>query len=149
MGGVEDQACADAPSFVADQLHPKIWRAAAPMWEAGQYRHATQDGCIALSDHIKTKAASDLNDGDLVAQVFKLDPPTPTQSRLHFPGNRSDKNWVSRQRGLHLVAQGAFSGIRNIAVHSKTSWTEHEALEHLAVLSVVARWADETQLESV
>jgi hypothetical protein len=89
----------DAPSLSADELHPKIWRAAASMWEAGQYKHAAQDACISLSDHIKTKAGSHLNEGELVAQVFKPDPPVPTQSRLHFPGNRSDKNWISRQPG--------------------------------------------------
>lgn len=46
------------------------------------------------------------------------------------------------------MAQGAFAGIRNIAARSKAVWTQHEALEHLAVLSIVARWADETHLVS-
>lgn len=53
---------------------------------------------------------------------------------------------IARQQGLHLIAQGAFAGIRNVAVHDDLEWTEHEALEHLAVLSVVARWAEETRL---
>jgi len=44
------------------------------------------------------------------------------------------------------VAQGAFAGIRNVATHTKDEWTEQVALEHLAVLSVLARWADETEL---
>jgi hypothetical protein len=78
-----------------------------------------------------------------------MEEPKPGQSRLHFQGNHADDHWKSRQQGLHLLAQGAFAGIRNIATHDKTAWTEHEALEHLAVLSVVARWADETDLESV
>jgi uncharacterized protein (TIGR02391 family) len=138
----------DAPSICADKLHPTIWRAAAPMWETREYQHAAQDACIYLSEHIKTKAGSHLNDRELVAQVFKPEPPTPSQSRLHFPGNPADKNWQSRQQGLHHLAQGAFAGIRNIAVHVKGTWSEHEALEQLAVLSVIARWADETQLVS-
>ena len=35
-------------------------------------------------------------------------------------------------------------GIRNVAAHTDEEWSEHEALEHLAVLSVVARWLDQT-----
>ena len=44
------------------------------------------------------------------------------------------------------MAQGAFAGIRNVATHTNDEWTEQEALEHLAVLSVIARWTDETEL---
>ena len=138
----------DAPSLSADKLHPIIWDAAATIWETGEYELAAQAACVSLSAHIKTKASSYLNDRELVTQVFTAEPPTPSQSRLHLPGHSEDKNWRSRQQGLHLVAQGAFAGIRNIAAHSKAIWTEHEALEHLAVLSIVARWADETHLVS-
>jgi hypothetical protein len=139
----------DSPSLTADKLHPIIWGAAATIWETGEYKLAAQAACVSLSAHIKTRASSPLNDRELVTQVFTAEPPTPTQSRLHLPGDSADKNWRSRQQGLHLVAQGAFAGIRNIAAHSNAAWAEHEALEHLAVLSVVARWADETQLMSV
>ena len=59
---------------------------------------------------------------------------------------KKSRTWRSRQEGLHLTAQGAFAGIRNIATHTADEWTEQVALEHLAVLSVVARWADETEL---
>jgi hypothetical protein len=45
---------------------------------------------------------------------------------------------MRRQQGLHFLAQGAFAGIANIAAHDHAAWTEREALEHLAVLSVVA-----------
>src|SRR5215216_1348087 len=130
----------DAPSLTADQLHPTIWNAAATVWETGEYKVAAQQACVSLSTHIKVKAGSHLNDRELVTQAFSPDPPKPNQRRLHFPGNPADKNWQSRQQGLHQIAQGAFAGIRNIAAHEKSVWTEHEALEHLAVLSVVARW---------
>jgi uncharacterized protein (TIGR02391 family) len=136
----------DSPSLVADELHPNIWGAAAKIWEAGEYKHAAQAACTSLSDHIKKKAGSHLNERELVEAVFTAKPPTATQNRLHFPSDPPEKNWQSRQQGLHLVAQGAFAGIRNIAVHDATAWTEHQALEHLAVLSVVARWTDETHL---
>jgi Protein of unknown function (Hypoth_ymh) len=84
----------------------------------------------------------------LVAQVFSPSQPGAGQVRLHFPGDKSSKTWKSRQEGLHLLAQGTFAGIRNVAAHTVGEWSEQVALEHLAVLSVVARWADETEVVS-
>lgn len=139
----------DAPSIVADQLHSIIWQSAAPLWDTGEYKTAVQQAAVNLSAHIKARVGSHLNERELVQQVFSPDLPKPGQTRLHLPGNRDDKNWKSAQDGLHLIAQGAFAGIRNIAVHGPDQWTEHEGLEHLAVLSVVARWTDLTTESTV
>jgi Protein of unknown function (Hypoth_ymh) len=140
----------DSPSLPANEFHPSIWSAAAPVWDTGEYKLAAQSACVSLSAHIKDKAGSPpLHELALVAQVFSMEGAQPGQCRLHFPGAHSDENWKSRQQGLHFLAQGAFAGIANIAAHDHAAWTEHEALEHLAVLSVVARWADETHLVSV
>lgn len=38
----------------------------------------------------------------------------------------------------------AYAGFRNVAGHAGTPWAEHEAIEYLAVLSVIARWVEET-----
>jgi hypothetical protein len=133
-----------APSLAADQMHPIAWAAASPVWGTGQYRVAVQQATVALSAHIKARAGSHLNDRELVAQVFAPDPPKAGQVRLHLAGEPTDRMWQSQQQGLHLIAQGAFAGIRNVAVHDDVEWTQHEALEHLAVISVVARWAEQT-----
>jgi hypothetical protein len=98
-----------------------------------------------LSAHIAQKADSALADRALVQDVFALKI-SPGRPRLHFPGDTSSDSWRSRQEGLHLTAQGAFAGIRNVAAHSNEEWAEQYALEMLAVLSVVARWTDETDL---
>jgi hypothetical protein len=135
----------DAPSLIADQFHPHVWEAASAIWDTGKYRVAVQQAAVSLSTHIATKAGSLLTDRKLVQEVFKPDPPVATQARLHFPGNNSTETWRSRQQGLHLVAQGAFAGIRNVATHTNDEWLEQVALEHLAVLSVIARWTDETE----
>jgi hypothetical protein len=135
----------DAPSLVADQFHPHVWSAAAALWDTGQYRVAVGQAAVSLSAHIAQKAGSPLTERELVAQVFSPAQPTGSQVRLHFPGDNASKTWRSRQEGLHLLAQGAFAGIRNIATHTDEEWTEPVGLEHLAVLSVVARWADETK----
>jgi hypothetical protein len=87
-------------------------------------------------------------DRELVAEVFSPKEKAD-RTRLWLPGDRSEDTWKSRQDGLHLMAQGAFAGIRNVVVHSnEPGWSEQEALEYLAVLSTVARWTDETEVHN-
>jgi len=108
----------DAPSLVADQFHPYVWAAASPLWDTGQYRVAVGQATVSLSAHIAKKAASPLSERDLVNQVLAPGEPGPNQVRLHFAGDKSSRTWKSRQEGLHLLAQGAFAGIRNVATHT-------------------------------
>ncbi|WP_170226662.1 TIGR02391 family protein [Rudaeicoccus suwonensis] len=137
-----------APSLFADSLHGRIWAAAAPVWDTGEFGAALQQASITLSAYIRAKASSTLRDRKLVAQVFSPDPPKLDAARLHFPGDSTDEGWQARQQGLHLIAQGAFAGIRNIAAHEDVDVSEHEALEQLAVLSLIARWTDMTELRT-
>jgi Protein of unknown function (Hypoth_ymh) len=136
----------DAPSLIADQFHPYVWAAASPLWDTGQYRVAVGQASVSLSAHIAKKAASPLSERELVNQVLAPSEPGPGQVRLHFAGDKSSRTWRSRQDGLHLLAQSVFAGIRNVATHTEAEWPEQVALERLAVLSVVARWADETEV---
>jgi uncharacterized protein (TIGR02391 family) len=138
----------DAPSLIADQFHPYVWDAASAIWDTGNYKLAVQQATVSLSEHIAKKTGSSLRDRALVSQVFSPKRLDPGQVRLHMPGDKTSETWKSRQEGLHLIAQGAFAGIRNIATHTGDQWTEQVALEHLAVLSVVARWTDETEIVS-
>lgn len=136
----------DAPSLIADQFHPHVWAAASGLWDTGRYRVAVAQAAVSLSTHIASKARSGLTDRELVQQVFAPGEPGPNQVRLHMRGDKLSKTWRSRQEGLHFLALGAFAGIRNVATPTEAEWSEQVALEHLAVLSVVARWADETEV---
>jgi Protein of unknown function (Hypoth_ymh) len=136
----------DAPSLVADRFHPWVWQAAAPLWDTGMYRVAVGAAARSLSARIASKARSHLSDRKLVADVLSTRVPEPGRVRLHVPGANDSETWRSRQEGLHLMAQGAYAGIRNIAVHEDEAWSEQVALEHLAVLSVIARWVEEAEL---
>lgn len=136
----------DAPVLIADQFHPRIWAAAAALWDTGKYRVAVSQAAVALSAHIASKAQSSLTDRKLVNEVLAPSDPPAGKTRLHMPGSKDTETWKSRQDGIHHLAQGAFAGIRNIAAHDEGEWPEQIALEHLAVLSVVARWTDKTRL---
>ncbi len=136
----------DSPVIPADHLHPRIWDAAAPVWDTGEFGAALQQASITLSAYIRAKATSSLRDRKLVDQVFAPGLSKVGTPRLHFPGDPADESWQARQQGLHLMAQGAFAGIRNIVAHEDGDWSEQEALELLAVLSTIARWVDCTEL---
>jgi hypothetical protein len=80
-----------------------------------------------------------------VKEIMKrLDPDLVAEIAL--PGDKTTRTWRSQQNGLQLLATGAFAGIRNVATHTADEWVEQVALEHLAVLSVVARWTDQTEV---
>ena len=70
--------------------------------------------------------------------------------RLRFPdidrGERPD-DWTSAHEGAMHLGMGCVQGIRNPRAHSSEDITEQEALEQLAVLSVLARWVDNCAFE--
>jgi uncharacterized protein (TIGR02391 family) len=138
----------EAPLLSADALHPWVWRAAGPFWETGQHAAAVEYGAKSLTAHIQQKCGSKVADRELASDVFSSKP-NAAQPRLWFPGDRDSDTWRSRQDGLHHLAIGAFAGIRNVVAHAVApNWSDQEAVEYLAVLSTVARWADETYLEA-
>lgn len=137
----------DAPALVADQMHHWVWSAAASFWEAGKHATAVEQGAKSLTAFIQRKSGSTKADRDLASEAFRKQP-ADGAVRLWLPAdNRDTETWRSRQDGLHLLAMGAYAGIRNVVAHAvEPGWSEQEALEYLAVLSVVARWADETEV---
>jgi hypothetical protein len=136
----------ESPLLIADRLHPSVWGSAAPLWSAGQYRVAVANAAAALSAHIADRSGiTNMTDRALVQHVFGPKAPAAGQVRLHLPGDITSDTWKSRQEGLHMVAIGAFAGIRNVAAHTTEDWSEQVALELLAVLSTVARWAEDTE----
>ncbi|WP_336853842.1 TIGR02391 family protein [Sinomonas albida] len=146
LAELEENMGSTAPELVADRLHPTVWQSAAVTWNTGQYRVAVGQASLALATQIKARAKSRLNDRRLMQEVFSTNSPSDRSPKLHFEGDRDDDTWRSRQEGLHLLAQGAYAGIRNISAHEDEEWSEQQALEYLSVLSVIARWVDETEL---
>ncbi|MEV6027780.1 TIGR02391 family protein [Streptomyces sp. NPDC052036] len=81
---------------------------------------------------------------DLCMQAFDMKDPVAAKPRLRFDGDRNTPSWRARQEGAKYLAAGAFLALRNVAAHEdEVTWTEQEALEHLATLSVLARWIEQ------
>lgn len=81
----------------------------------------------------------------MVTQVFSPSQPGAGQVRRHVR-RQVEQDVEVTPGGRSTFAQRTFAGIRNVAAHTVGEWSEQVALEHLAVLSVVARWADETEV---
>jgi hypothetical protein len=140
----------DSPDLVADQFHPWVWEAAAPLWFAGSRQEAVHAAARSVNARLQQKLSrSDQADAKLCREAFSLSAPGPGQPRLRFPGDSKSETWRSRQNGGIQLGAGCFEGIRNPAAHEDgLDLTEQVALEQLAAFSLLARWIDECTVET-
>jgi hypothetical protein len=140
----------DSPDLVADQLHPWVWEAAAPMWRAGSAQEAVHAAARSVNARLQQKLGRhDVADAKLCREAFSLSEPAPGQPRLRFPGDGTSETWRSRQNGGIQFGAGCFEGIRNITAHvDRLNLPDQIALEQLAAFSVLARWIDECKVEA-
>lgn len=142
------RAEAEAPPKVGVAgMHPAVWGQASRLWRDGHYRQAVSaaaDGVIGL---VKARTGrNDIPDTSQWQQAFSNNPPKPGEPRLRWPGNPADQSVKSMNDGLRQFAPGAQMTIRNPAAHGTAEMSEQEAVERLAVLSLLARWVDQCDL---
>jgi hypothetical protein len=138
----------DSPDLAADQFHPWVWEAAAPLWHAGSRQEAVLAAARSVNARMQQKRGHhDKSEVALCREFFSLDPPAPDRPRLWFPGFPSDSTRRSRQVGAMEFSVGCFEAIRNPAAHQHgLILTEQVALEQLAAFSLLARWVDECEV---
>jgi hypothetical protein len=138
----------DSPDLPADRLHPWVWEAAAPLWEAGSTQEAVHAAARSVNARLQQKLGRrDRADASLCREAFSLNEPAPGRPRLRFPGDRTSDTWRSRQQGAMDFGAGCFEGIRNPVAHEHDlDLPEQIALEQLAAFSVLARWIDECEV---
>lgn len=138
-----------APQLAADRFHSWVWDGARSLWDSGHFA----DAVLAAAKHVNARLQNkicrrDISDSQLCGEAFALAEPKPQGARLRFNGDRSSESWKARQQGALELSKGAFKAIRNPLAHTDGSdMVEQEALELLAVFSVVARWIDECVVE--
>jgi uncharacterized protein (TIGR02391 family) len=136
------------PSLTAAQLHPWVWEAARPAWDAGNYEDAVDAAARNLNTRLRTKVGRrDIGEGDLVAQVFSDKVADENNPRLRLPllEDVGTKTVSSLYGGIISFGKGLFQAVRNPLAHEAPgamAMTEQEALESLAALSLFARWVD-------
>jgi hypothetical protein len=140
----------DSPDLAADQLHPWVWEAAAPLWHAGSAQAAVLAAAQSVNARLQQKLGRhDASDAALCREAFSRDDPAPRRPRLRFPGDRASDTWRSRQNGAVQFGAGCFEGLRNPAAHEhELELPDQVALEQLAAFSVLARWIEECTVET-
>lgn len=144
LDGLIAKAEAEAPPSVGTEaLHPLVWGAARRLWRDGHYREAVNAAAEAVIGHVKALTRrNDVPETSLWQQVFSKDEPTAGKPRLRWPGDPADRNVINMNDGLRFFAPGVQLLIRNTGTHSVLEIGEQEAIERLAVLSLLARWVE-------
>ncbi|MFH9416261.1 TIGR02391 family protein [Streptomyces rochei] len=140
----EARLAPEGPSFRADGLHPWVWDAAMTFWESNHYRAAVHAAATSVNAHLQDKLGRrDVSDAKLLQEAFSDKAPEAGKPRLRIPGDQTDPGVQTRQRGALLLGQGAFAAFRNPAAHETGDLAEQDALEQLAVFSLVAGFIDQ------
>ena len=141
------------PTLAGDRLHRWVWHAAADLWDGGHYDSAVHKAALAVEQQTQLKVRRlGFSGKKLYSGAFSTKAPTASQPRLRFPHiSRTERpdDWISALEGAQHLGMGCAQGIRNPQAHPSDEITEQEALEQLAALSVLARWVDECDVDSV
>ncbi|MEV0360119.1 TIGR02391 family protein [Nocardia sp. NPDC050697] len=139
------------PAIGPTQLHPLVWGAAGKLWSIGEYRKAVAAACDAVEHHGRNLTSRfDVDGTGMWEQAFAPAPPQVNKPRLRWPGDpETHKSVKNMNSGLLKFAAGVQMTVRNDATHGQgnSEYSEQEALERLATLSLLTRWVDTCGLE--
>lgn len=141
---VKENLGENAPELSAAELHSWVWSGARSLWQSGHFREAVEGAIKKFNAETQNKVGRrDVSETDLFKQAFSLDEPKAGKTRLRRMKDDGSDTYKSVQRGAMNLAEGVFAGIRNPLSHeADQEFSEQEALEYLAALSVLARWVD-------
>lgn len=89
------------PTIGVAEMHPLIWSAARPLWQARSYRHAVAAAAGALIEQVKIRTGrNDVPETSLWQQVFSNADPEPNKPRLRWPGSATDNDVKNTNDGL-------------------------------------------------
>ncbi|MGW4510308.1 TIGR02391 family protein [Streptomyces sp. NPDC004436] len=148
-GEVRARLGGDAPDLNASAMHPWAWEGARPLWQSGHLREAVTAAARKVNAETQNKLGrKDVSETRLFQQAFSQDAPKAGQPRLRLMQDDGSDTYRSIHRGAAAFAEGFFAGIRNPNSHADglPELAQHEALEQLAALSVLARWVDAATL---
>lgn len=139
-----------APQLSAAELHPWVWDGARPLWRSGHFRSAVEDAAKKVNAETQNKVGRrDVSETNLFKGSFSPDKAAPGRARLRRMQPDASDTYKSVQRGAMALAEGIYAGIRNPLGHSAPEDLDQQvALEYLAALSVLARWVDESSVET-
>jgi uncharacterized protein (TIGR02391 family) len=118
-------------------MHPSLVRECAPLLEAGHHREAVLRGLAVLLEQIRTVGDVKLDGADLMTAAFG----SRKQPKV-VVADRRTKTGESIQHGIHMLGLGLIAAVRDPAAHELLELNREEALERLAVASLIYRHLD-------
>lgn len=131
-------------------MHHWILPKMEEFWDSGCYDIAVQTAIKTLNSKTQTKVnRRDVAETELFKQSFSLAKAQPGKARLRRMKPDDSATYRSLQIGAMSFAEGIFAGIRNPLAHENTPpLSEVLALEYLSSVSVLARWVEESEVET-
>lgn len=127
-------------TFECLELHPRIAEVSADLYKNGHYRNAVLDASLALENYVKEKSRCRGRDGaDLMRYVFSKNNPVIGFNTL------TDDTDLSEQEGLMHLFEGVMLALRNPRAHTLSDDSPEEALEYIALLSLLAKRLEKAQ----
>jgi hypothetical protein len=142
----------NAPDMDAANLHPWAWENARSYWNTGHYHQAVMQAAIRINAETQAKLGRmDLSESSLFNEAFSLDTPKAGAPRLRLVEDDGGKTYQNLHRGARAFADGLYTAIRNPGMHAPPpadGGEEQIALEQLAAFSLLARWVDQSTIET-
>ncbi|MBH0084345.1 TIGR02391 family protein [Salinibacterium sp. SWN167] len=138
----------NSPTLSASALHSWAWSGARSLWQSGHYREAVQAAAVKVNAETQNKLGRrDIAEAALFQLALSNDQPSANTPRLRPAGDDGGKTSLSVRRGIVALAEGAYGALRNPIGHDEGELSEQNALEQLAVFSVLARAIDSASIE--
>lgn len=129
-------------------LHPPVWSAARPHWNADLWGSAVEAAAKAINSQLKAASERrDLSNTDLVRNSLSKNPVderNPVRLRVHKDDGTD--TYVSIQEGTMHMGEAVFMLWRNFESHEETDTSREEAIEALAAMSHFARLVERAEL---
>lgn len=122
------------------ELHPVIAKASSQLYKDGHYSNAVEDAVKALNALVRLNSGVEDRDGvQLMEFVFSTKNPVLQINSL------LDQSDVDEQKGFMSLFSGAVSGLRNPRAHKIIKDDPEMALEFIAFISLLAKFADKSK----
>jgi len=127
-------------AFEGLDLHYRIASICVDLYRNGHYRNAVLDASLALMNFVKERSRRhDLDGASLMRTVFSKNDPILAFNDL------SDQTDLDEQEGMMHLFEGITLALRNPRAHSLSDDSPEEALEYIALLSLLAKRLEKTK----
>jgi len=124
-------------AFEGLDLHPRIAAVCADLYRDGHYRNAVLDASVALVNFVREKSRRhDLDGAKLMSTVFSKNNPILAFNAM---AEQTDED---EQEGMMHLFMGAVLALRNPRAHALLDDSPEMALEHIGLISLLAKQLD-------